>query len=260
MPTQRQIVAAQRRVARERFMKARIVEREFGIQLANCGRQVGQIIKGFERDGKITDMAALKQSLDAYSKTLEPWAKAIVARMQAQVSRRDLTAWKQLSQSIGSNLHRMIEDAPIGFTLRQMLDETTILITSLPTEAAERVHVLTLEGITMGRRAEDIKNDILNSGHVTVSRARLIARTEVARTASVLTEVRAQYVGSTQYRWMTSRDAAVRQEHRIHEGKVFDWTNPPVAGFGKHGVPIHANAGQIWNCRCWSDPLIPDVD
>lgn len=259
MPTQRQIVAAQRRVARERFMKARIVEREFGIQLANCGRQVGQIIKGFERDGKITDMAALKQSLDAYSKTLEPWAKAIVARMQAQVSRRDLTAWKQLSQSIGSNLHRMIEDAPIGFTLRQMLDETTILITSLPTEAAERVHVLTLEGITMGRRAEDIKNDILNSGHVTVSRARLIARTEVARTASVLTQVRAQYVGSDGYFWVTAKDSAVRSEHRALQGKFIRWDSPPIAGTGRGGVPMRYHAGQGPNCRCFADISVPDI-
>jgi uncharacterized protein with gpF-like domain len=270
MPTERQKLAMQRRISRERFLKARIVEREFAVQLSNAGRQVGQIIKGFERDGKITDMAGLKASLDAYSKTLEPWAKAVVARMQAQVARRDLTAWQQLSKSIGSELHRVIEGAPIGLQLRSMMELQVSLITSLPIEAARRVHTLTLEGITQGRRAEDVQRDIMDSGHVTVSRAKLIARTEVARTASVLTQARATYVGSDSYFWRSSEDSDVRPalgskhfaemntfergSHRKLDGTIQRWDHPPIAG--PQGQRAHP--GQIFNCRCWPEPILPD--
>lgn len=259
MPSQRMIAAASRRAARERFAKARIVEREFSVALAKVGRQVGMIVDGFQRDGIVTDPVGLRKALDLYSQTLAPWAKAVVERMQSQVSRRDLTAWKRLSESIGSNLHRQLQTAPIGTEFRSLMALQVNLITSLPIEAANRVHELTIEGLTGGRRAEDIAKEIMNSGHVTVSRGRLIAVTEVARTASVLVEARARYVGSPGYWWRTVGDEAVRPEHRKLEGKFITWDNPPISGYGKGGVAIRAHAGRIWRDRCWTEPSIPDL-
>ena len=143
MPTARQQAALARRNARLQFSRSRIVEREFQTQLSAVGRQIGVIIKGFIDAGRVTDLPALTEAMDSYSILLGPWAAAVAAKMQARVAVLDKNAWTVMSRSIGSNLHRLIESAPIGGTLKMLQAEQVTLITSLPAEAGARVHQLT---------------------------------------------------------------------------------------------------------------------
>ena len=83
----------------------------------------------------------------------------------------------------------------------------------------------------------------------------LIARTEVARTASGLTEARARHVGSDGYFWRTAKDADVRDSHRQMEGKFVKWNEPPTLS---DGTVTHA--GQIYNCRCYAEPVINELN
>ena len=138
--------------------------------------------------------------------------------------------------------------------LRQFLSEQVKLITSLPLDAAQRVHELTLQGITEGTRAKAIAAEILKTGRVTESRAKLIARTEVARTASGLTMARAVHVGCTHYYWRTSGDSDVRKSHKEMNGMIVPFNHPPTLS---DGTTTHA--GQIFNCRCWIQPLLEDI-
>lgn len=244
-----------RRAARERFNRARKAEITYSRQLVHIGRNVGQIIKGFGPTGEITDMPGLMTALERYADVLRPWAVQVTARMQTQVARRDSLAWVTLGRTIGRELRKEIEQAPIGAALRDVMAEQVHLITSIPTEAAQRVHQLTIQGITGGRRAAEVQAEILYSTHVAVSRAKTIARTEVARTASVLTQVRAQHIGSEGYLWRTAEDTDVRKLHAKLEGRFVPWNRPPVAG--SQGERAHA--GQIYNCRCWPEPVLPDT-
>jgi SPP1 gp7 family putative phage head morphogenesis protein len=134
--------------------------------------------------------------------------------------------------------------------MQKALAEQVHLITSLPREAADRVHKLTIQGLTSGRRASEIAMEIAKSGDVTKSRALLIAQTEVSRTATALTQARAEYVGSVSYVWRTSRDAAVRPSHRRMEGKIVRWDQPPTLD----GMVGHA--GQFPRCRCFVEPIL----
>lgn len=154
---------------------------------------------------------------------------------------------------MGSALRAEIEQAPTGHLLQELLGENVKLIKSLPAQAASRVHQLTTQGLITGQRAEQIAKQVAASGHVTEARARLIARTEVARTASLLTEARARYVGSEGYIWRTSGDADVRDSHKEMEGKYVRWDTKPRL---TDGTVTHA--GQIYNCRCWAEPVLPD--
>jgi SPP1 gp7 family putative phage head morphogenesis protein len=254
-------LARERRIARERFMKARIAERQYQRHLVAVGRHVGDIVRGFADKGIIANFDALRAAMTGYSKLLRPWATAVTERMHAEVSRRDLNAWKQLSRSIGSGLHREIEKTPVGEIRRVLMQEQVTLITSLPIEAAQRVHNLTLGTLYSGERAESVAKEILRSGQVTAARARLIARTETSRTASVLTQARAEFVGSDSYIWRTVQDSDVRNvdgnpigSHRDLEGNTFRWDDPPVTSTnGKRSAP-----GCIYNCRCWPEPILPD--
>lgn len=235
-------------------------------QLASVARHIGAIVDGFLEAGVVEDFSGLDQAMREYSHVLKPWANAVAARMIRDVGHRDIQAWKQLTSSIGSALSNEIQNAPVGHIFRDRLREQVTLITSMPLEAGKRVHELTTKALVSGRRAEEIAKEIEASGHVAMNKARLVARTEVARTASVFVETRAKHVGSEGYFWRTMGDADVRPaiwlkkrniigSHRKLNGKFIRWDEPPVSG--QSGERAHA--GQIYNCRCWPEPVLPDI-
>jgi SPP1 gp7 family putative phage head morphogenesis protein len=257
-PPTRAELQRQRQVARERFMKARIAEREYARQLFAVGRNVGHIVNGFTTHGVVDDFEAMKTALSAYSRLLEPWAEAVTKKMQADVNRRDLRAWKQLSQSIGRGLELEIGKTPVGDIQRELLAGQIRLIKSIPLDAALRVQEFTLKALVSGERADEIAKEIMRSGKVSANHALMIALTETSRTASSITEARATYIGWPYYRWHSSGDAAVRPEHRILNGTIQRWDSPPIAS-GKGQKIVRAHPGCWVRCRCWPEPLPNDA-
>lgn len=250
-PTQREV-----RRTRARYVRASRVEQEYARHLKAIARACGDFVRGMDTEAAL-DLTEVESTLRRYGALITPWARATAARMLAQVGQKDAQDWKELGRKLGRALEDEIETAPTGVAMRGLLDEQVHLITSLPLEAAERVHRLAAEATVTGGRARELAEEILETGSVTESRAMLIARTEIARSRSVLTQSRAMHVGATGYIWRTAGDSDVREEHRELEGTFHEWHAPPVAGHGKGGVPIHAHAGQIWNCRCWMEPVLP---
>lgn len=216
-------------------------------------KQVGVIVNGFAPDGSVDNVRAITRALDAYAKLIEPWAETVSRFMIGEVSNRNLKAWQAAGKEIGRNLKLEIAFAPTGDTMQRLLRENVGLITSIPLEAAQRVHRLATEQITTGQRASVIRDEILRSEDVAKSRATLIARTEVARSASLLTQARAQFAGSDGYIWRTSQDFDVRHSHAEMEGKYVRWNQPPRLSDG-----TRTHAGQIFNCRCYPEPVIPN--
>ena len=242
-----------RKEARERFQLAERLEAEYMRALRHLTKQVDQIVKGMAPGGKVRDSMELQKVLRAYSKAIEPWARSVAQKMVYRIARKDESAWAKLGKAMGRELRKEIASAPTGMFLREFLEEQVTLITSLPIEAADRVHKLTLEGVVTSRRAEEIQKDILATGHVTEVRARLIARTEVARTAAGLTMARAKHVGSTHYIWRSSMDGTVRESHKKMNGTVIPWDHAPLL---EDGTRTHA--GMIYNCRCYPDPILTE--
>jgi SPP1 gp7 family putative phage head morphogenesis protein len=240
---------------RRSFERVRRAEAAYARGLRQIARHVGELVRTMApAPGDMAAASLLRAALNQYSLALRPWATVASARMLADVSRRDESVWANLTETMGRELRKEIQGAPTGHFLRGMLQENVDLITSLPTKAAERVHKLTMAGLSQGTRADDISREIMRTGEVTQSRANLIARTEVARSASGLVEVRSLHVGSEGYIWRTAEDADVRKEHKALNGKFIRWDSPPVAG--SNGERAHA--GQIYNCRCFPEPVIPE--
>lgn len=251
LPSQKRL----RKATRERFSRARIAEKAYGRQLKQVGKQVGMIVKGFAPNGVVRNMTDLNNALQKYAELLRPWAAAVSERMTTEVGNRDLTAWKQLAKEMGRSLRSELTMAPIRPVLKTLAAEQVALITSLPTEASKRVHKLVLENMLQSNRAAETAKEIMRSGHVTESRALLIARTETSRTATAITMARAVHAGSDGYIWRTVGDSDVRDLHRKLEGKLIKWNDPPIAG--EKGERAHA--GAIFNCRCIPEPILPDV-
>lgn len=235
------------------FIRSRKAEAGYARQLRRLASHIGSIIRDMWDPADPLSASEISMVLDRYASTIVPWATSVGKRMITEVAARDRAAWMKTSAHMGRLLQNELENAPIGLVVRAKLAEQVGLITSLPTEAAERVHRLTLEGITSAKRASTIAKEIGRSGEVNKARATLIARTEVGRTATALTEARALSIGSTQYFWRTAGDGDVRPSHREMNGRVCEWSDPPVTD-GMSGHP-----GETPNCRCYAQPIIPDL-
>lgn len=212
-------------------------------------------MQGLSPDGKFEPGTVRKivETLQSYADMLEPWAESVARYMLSDVETRNAKTWRQVNKEMGQTLRAEIKHAPTGELMQSLLNEQVDLIQSLPLEAAQRVHRLTTEALVTSQRADTIAAEILRTGEVTESRARLIARTEVARTSALLTQSRAQYSGSEGYVWRTAGDFDVRESHAEMEGKYVRWDTPPRLS---DGTTTHA--GCIYNCRCFAEPVLPD--
>jgi SPP1 gp7 family putative phage head morphogenesis protein len=234
------------------FERVRRAERDYARKLRQLARQIGQYVDAFV-DGDRIDVEGISRVLNRAAEVVAPWARSVAARMIGEVERRDSQAWTSYARTMGLEVRKLVE-GPVGHELRGYLDEQVDLITSLPRDAAQRVHDITVGNLYQGARASEIAKQVRLTGDVTQSRVMLIARTEVARTASATMMIRAKRIGSTQYIWRTSKDVNVRPSHKRMEGKVCDWDKPPVVDPGT--PPYHA--GTTYNCRCVAEPIIPD--
>jgi SPP1 gp7 family putative phage head morphogenesis protein len=243
------------RLAQQRFLKSRKAEIEYARKLRSIAKQVGHIVQGFAPKGVVLNQEALLSSLRKYAEMITPWAKTVAKTMLEDIARRDESMWSQMGEDIGRNLKAEIMVTPTGTLMAEALNEQVRLITSLPLEAAERVHGLVLMGMTDSTRAKQVAEDILATGQVTKGRANLIARTEVSRAATELTKARATQAGVTHYIWRTSGDSDVRTSHKHMNGKVVAFAEPPEVEPGKF-----YHAGSFPNCRCYIEPIISEEE
>ena len=234
---------------------ARRAESNYNSRLRQVAKQIGAIIKGLAPDGEVKDLTEMKLALGRYADLLRPWARSVANYMLADVARRDYKMWQQNSLDISRAMRSEILNAPTGSAYASLMMDQVELITSMPLEASLRVHELAQEGMIRGTRSAEIKKEILRSGLVSESKARLIARTEVARSAATFTQARATYAGSEGYIWRTSKDSDVRPLHQEMEGKYVEWSKPPKLEASL--APYHAGCGP--NCRCFAEPVLPDL-
>ena len=236
------------------FEKVKNAETSYGIQLRKIAGHVGDLIKAYNPFNPAV-VPELDDILNRYSQVIRPWAHATSARMIAEVSRRDETAWRRHSENISRALHKEIQNAPIGPVVKQLQDEQVELITGIPLEAGQKIQELAREAQVSGRRYEDLVPEIQNLvAGMTKRRATLIARTETGKAATAIVRARAEFIGSDTYTWRTARDRDVRRMHRLLEGTTQRWDDPPIAE--EQGQRHHP--GEFPNCRCWANPIIED--
>ncbi len=237
-----------------KFSTTKTSERQLATQLRKVARVVGSIIDVHTDDsGIIIDPEALDAALLAYSDALGPWAESVTAKILNSIAASNQRAWNSAAVDLSEELRRTLNTTSVGSTALQLQNEQVALIKSLPIEAGEKAQIISQQSATGGIRANEAAKRILNLGNITENRAVLIARTETAKSNAAFTQARASSIGSTHYTWVTAGDADVRETHAELDGKIFAFANPPfIEGEGFHGP------GNIWNCRCFADPIIPN--
>jgi SPP1 gp7 family putative phage head morphogenesis protein len=149
---------------------------------------------------------------------------------------------------------------PLGLLVNQEIERNAGFIKSLPLDIAKHVNEHILTESLKGKRSSDIANEIKALfPEKSKARANLIARTEVGKTSTALTQARSQILNIPAYIWRTSEDSRVRKAHEKMDGVIVFWDDAPNAEKiaheknVKHG-PYHS--GCIWNCRCYPEVLL----
>lgn len=232
------------------FRPTRSLSLYYERSLRKIARNIGDITNAMGLSSQ-TDPQPLIDVLNRYAHTLEPWAESIAQRMVADAERANSRQWKSYAATMGRELRHEIENTDTGKAMRDLMNYQVTLIKSIPLEAAKRVQRIASESLITGARFDELRDELMKTGEVTKSRATLIARTETSRASAILTQVRAQAIGSEEYVWRSHKDARTRPSHRACNGKVFRWDSPPTLD------NLTGGPGETPNCRCFAVPIIP---
>ncbi len=247
------------------------IEQQYGRDLYNVSSEVDRMVKSFTSKidtGKekieIEDIGDLIEKLQEYSEKINDWATRTANRMLYSLESQDLKQWEQHSKKMSVLMKQQLKQADIKRIMNQYMNDNVRLITSLPLNAAQRVHKLVTENLVTGKRASSVAKEIMKTGEVTQSRANLIARTETSRAVTGLVMARAESIGLDFYIWYStggySGDGRTRKAHRYMNGVICKWNDvpnpeklfpdPKAKPYGSY-LP-----GATFNCRCFASPLI----
>lgn len=103
-----------------------------------------------------------------------------------------------------------------------------------------------------GQRAGNMVKMIKDNYGVAENKAKFLARQETSLLMSKFRETRYKDVGIQKYKWSTSGDQRVRDDHKHLDGKIFFFSSPPIVdkNSGRRGNP-----GEDFNCRCIARPV-----
>lgn len=244
------------------FKYSKKAERDFYRALKRVAESSGHIIDQYTRGAEIVNGRALQETLIQYSKTIEPWAYRQAALLVQQVSKNNIKDIRSHSKKLAKLLRSEVLEGSEGQIAMALINEQVGLIKSIPIEAGLRAQKIAAESFIAGNRAipdpETIKylqKEMQMSTEVAINRAKLIARTEAARANAAIMQSRAEDLGAEGYIWRATMDGATRDSHKAMNGKFVKYDSPPTLS---DGTVTHA--GMIYNCRCWQDPVLPDLD
>lgn len=112
--------------------------------------------------------------------------------------------------------------------LELFANQNAQLISNMTTNEIERVSGYIQRALQEGSNKESIIENIEKSFGITRRHAKLIARDQTSKLNGSLTKLRQQEAGISTYRWQTSGDERVRQDHRVLDGKLCRWDDPTV--------------------------------
>lgn len=212
------------------------------------------------------DHNEMVSSLDQVSNNpqFEELAKLAAQRIVKYQANTNAKTWREAARrsTHGRKVYQLLrQELQQRQPFQDLITESAGYIKTLPynisTRIVKKVADLTLEG----KRHDDIAIEIKKYfPEATRASATLIARTQVSKTYSAITQARAQSVGVHCYVWRTVGGPLVRDSHRHMDDVIVFYQDPPspemLIGRKSQG---NYHAGNIYNCRCYQEPLL-DVD
>lgn len=246
---------------KDEWKTARIIQDSFLDTLGKLNELFNFIATSFGNDrDKYNEQMRNFQNSEPFNS----FVYSAVRRMVTPLAIQNMKTWRKAAKKSTKNpylyklLMREINNG-LKNDINIQIEENANLIKTLPTDVAKKVTKDIEEMALKGMRASEIAKVIREQTdkHSRAS-AKLIARTEVSKTTTALTKARCDNLDLHWYVWRTAEDGdRVRKSHRIMEGVLVNWNEPPSpeALAGEKSVGNY-HAGNIWNCRCYPEPLI----
>lgn len=128
------------------------------------------------------------------------------------------------------------------------------LITNLSETYINQIRTTIVENMRQGFAPAKIAKDLQKKSGMTRKRAKLIARDQTAKLNGELTKARMNEAGIKYFRWVTSKDSRVGDDHKLAARRdigygpgVYLWAKPP-----REGIP---GSSARPNCRCTASPV-----
>ena len=248
----------------DRWRRLRSVEYEFRNSLLKICKLFNKIATSTQQD-KQAYINAMNNFQNSYE--YNRFVSSAVKRMVTGLYQGNSNTWREAARKAtkGKMLYgALMEELRKGDSriMQDQIVENISLIKTLPNDVATKVVKDIEEATLKGKRASGIEKIIrVQTDKHSRASARLIARTEVSKTTTALTKQRSEQLDLHWYVWRTALDGdRVRKSHRNMEDVLVNWNNPPSpeALVGEKDVGKY-HAGNIWNCRCYPEPLL-DVE
>jgi SPP1 gp7 family putative phage head morphogenesis protein len=237
-----------------------LFERRYETSIARIVRQLLARAPGGD------DPAALVQFFASPSTQamLQAAAEEAARNMVTGLAVANARTWREAASKAmkGRPIYNLLQNemqGAVGVRVRQLVSDNARLITGIPGTLAEHATAHAMKEAQAGRRASEVAADLRKQlPGLAASRIQLIARTEVSKSSTALTQARAESIGLEWAMWCTSEDARVRVSHRKMDTTLFRWfdlPSPERLAREPNAPPPYA-PGCIWNCRCFAAPVL----
>lgn len=224
----------------------------FAIQPEQLPAQVTDAVAGYAETAK-----QLHDALEARLKTIEMELTYKIQQnpidAQKMIEKMDKKFQKQYGDALG--VGDLSEEAKNKLA-RMYADSLKPYIKKFGSEEINDIRALVKANAETGYRFDSLVKRIENRYDVSKTKASFLARQETALYTSAARRQRFGDVGITSYIWRTAGDAEVRADHRKLNGRVFEYSRPPVVD---EATGRRDNPGQDFNCRCVDEPVLPSV-
>ena len=139
--------------------------------------------------------------------------------------------------------------------LREWAQEGVDLIRAVPRDLLTTLPDELVAAVTEGATWRTLRDRLRERLDIGERHLELIARDQVAKLNSRVTEATHRAAGVTSYMWQANLDERTRESHRAAHGQIVSWDSAGVPGTGFYGEPSHAGRGG--QCRCTAAPVPP---
>jgi SPP1 gp7 family putative phage head morphogenesis protein len=167
----------------------------------------------------------------------------------------------RLSERLGIHVEELIgiDVAPTvaeRAALTAWAKEGTDLISTVGQEIVAGLDAEIMDAARRGLLTKDLRKIVSQRLGIGARHAQFIARDQIAKLNSKITESTQKAAGIESYKWRSSRDQRTRERHRELDGTIHRWDDPPVVD-PKTGRRDHP--GEDYQCRCVAIPVV-DLD
>lgn len=236
-----------------------MIEKRYIRSIKKMMQQFAELTKGRADPQEILD--AWKEY--AESEHFRKAAKDIAMKMVTGLFQDGQKTWRAAARENGQGreLYEALQQelsGQVGAVYYDLIYQNSRLIRTLPDDLAKQVTRYVAIEQQKGKRAMEIAEDIRRMfPEKTRARAELIARTEVSKASTALTQSRCEMMDLRWYVWRTSEDQRVRDSHDLMDDVLIRWDDPPSPeALNREKSYGRYHAGNTFNCRCYPEPLI----